>query len=42
LRGELHCYEGDFTWGALNLPTGSVHEDEEEDPWMEEDEWEHA
>jgi len=40
LHGELCCDEGDFTWGALSLPTGyNADEDEEEDPWMEEEQW---
>jgi hypothetical protein len=34
LRGELICEGGDFFWGDLRLPTGSVDEEEEE-----EDEW---
>ena len=40
LQGELCCDEGDFTWGALSLPTGGMmDQDEEEDPWMEEEQW---
>jgi hypothetical protein len=40
LRGELICEDGDFFWGDLRLPTGyNAHEDEEEDPWMEEEQW---
>ena len=40
LRGELICEDGDFFWGDLRLPTAyNAVEDEEEDPWMEEEQW---
>lgn len=37
LRGELICENGDFTWGALSLPTAGMEDDDEEDPWCEEE-----
>lgn len=41
LQGELICEEGDFTWGALSLPTGGMDEgwsdEEQEDEWGEGD-----
>ena len=36
LRGELICEGGDFTWGALGLPTGDMVDEDEYDPYEDE------
>ena len=36
LRGELICEGGDFTWGALGLPTGHMEDEDDEE---QDDEW---